>query len=492
MKNNGENGLPDSRNRLKSENFPIAQKLGAHTSQCNFSTDTGESFTGLIKTIKNNQVVLEIYTDETFKFKTPRLKNFEALVLGDRFFSGAALLLNHICIGSRHILEVSIDSIKIERDNLNPQHDILSIAKNDFLKMVGNLSYSYHISTDFRIAVDNLRTFLDNLKLWTEKLQATPQEQNHKSFEESYLDVVISLKPIIFKNLTRLFDQFENISKTIPPQFFELHSQYARLTLHPFVLCSPFMRRTFQKPLGYAGDYKMVAMMVGNPFEGISIYSKLINSFFIDTPPVVAHRNRINVLFNHLIKETSRMDKNQRLRCFNLGCGPALEIHNFINETHLSNRADFTLLDFNSETIEYAKKTLDQVKHAKKRQCEIKFEKKSVAQLLKDWGQYAPNSFDFVYCAGLFDYLPDSVCSKLIDIFYELVKPGGLVFITNVHTNNPSIGWMEFVVDWKLIYRDAHHISSLIKQSVPLDYAKITVEPLGVNIFAEIRKPSNV
>ena len=117
--------------------------------------------------------------------------------------------------------------------------------------------------------------------------------------------------------------------------------------------------------------------------------------------------------------------------------------------------------------------------------------KRSVHQVLKDAAKAgAGPKYDLVYCAGLFDYLSDQVCKRLMTYLYDLVAPGGLLIATNVSTSNPSRNWMEYVLDWHLIYRSARQLSSLAPEA-PL--AERPVKAIGdaVNISLELRKPAN-
>ena len=41
------------------------------------------------------------------------------------------------------------------------------------------------------------------------------------------------------------------------------------------------------------------------------------------------------------------------MRVLNMGCGPAREIQEFLAETPLCDEAQFTLLDFNEETVRH-------------------------------------------------------------------------------------------------------------------------------------------
>ena len=91
------------------------------------------------------------------------------------------------------------------------------------------------------------------------------------------------------------------------------------------------------------------------------------------------------------------------------------------------------------------------------RRTKVDMIKKSVHQVLKDAPKVGEHieTYDVIYCAGLFDYLSDRICKRLMNIFYDILAPGGLLVATNVDTSNPSRQTMEQVLEWHLIYRNA-------------------------------------
>jgi len=237
-------------------------------------------------------------------------------------------------------------------------------------------------------------------------------------------------------------------------------------------------------------------MMARDSFQGGSVFAKVINTFFLNTPPVVAHRNRIVYLTEMLNREVERVAASGRsAKVLNLGCGPALEIQAFLEGSKVSSNADFTLLDFNDETVGHATRTLEDVKNRFDRGTTIRVLKKSVAQLFKEQAKPVPTlgngKYDLIYCAGLFDYLADPVCSRLVDVFYRMLSPGGMVVTTNVDISNPSRGWMEYMVDWHLFYRNSKDMLGIMEKTAPREAIRIFAETSGVNIFAEIRKPAD-
>ena len=142
-----------------------------------------------------------------------------------------------------------------------------------------------------------------------------------------------------------------------------VHRAFARRLLHPLVLCSPFVYRTFHKPLGYAGDYEMVNMILRDPYEGASLFAKIVNVCFLKNPPAEAHRNRIKYLTHRLGEETRRVQTLGPPRAhLQPGLWTGERDPGFHAESDLSDRAAFTLLDFNDETLEHAARLLNEVR----------------------------------------------------------------------------------------------------------------------------------
>jgi extracellular factor (EF) 3-hydroxypalmitic acid methyl ester biosynthesis protein len=308
--------------------------------------------------------------------------------------------------------------------------------------------------------------------------------------------VIAELEDPILPTVGSWFSRFDDISEKVEDELRPVHRAFAKRLLHPLVLCSPFVYRTYHKPLGYAGDYEMVNMILRDPYEGASLFAKIVNVCFLKNPPAEAHRNRIKYLSKTLEEETKRVHaEGRRAKILNLGCGPAKEVQNFMREDDLSDRAVFTLLDFNDETIEHATGLLHDVRNAHRRQTELNFFKKSVHQILKEASrpgpEMMPGTYDLVYCAGLFDYMSDRICKRLMNIFYDLLAPGGLLVATNVDASKPFRHSMEFILEWHLICRNSDQFAALNPDKAPPGQFQVTHEHTGVNVFIEVRKPAH-
>jgi extracellular factor (EF) 3-hydroxypalmitic acid methyl ester biosynthesis protein len=93
--------------------------------------------------------------------------------------------------------------------------------------------------------------------------------------------------------------------------------------------------------------------------------------------------------------------------------------------------------------------------------------------------------FDFVYCAGLFDYLSEKVCQRLLRYFAARTKPDGTILVTNVHSSNPEKNTMEHLLEWHLIYRDEEEMRYLAPTTC--EVRSIYTDDTGVNVFLELQ-----
>jgi len=124
----------------------------------------------------------------------------------------------------------------------------------------------------------------------------------------------------------------------------------------------------------------------------------------------------------------------------------------------------------------------------------VQLVKKSIHQFLKESGRAvsrAPSSqYDFIYSAGLFDYLSDQVCERMLDVLYGWLAPGGLIFATNVHPCNPLRHGMDHLLDWNLIHRDADQARRLRPARIAADDYIVESDVTGINVFMSARKPN--
>jgi extracellular factor (EF) 3-hydroxypalmitic acid methyl ester biosynthesis protein len=438
-----------------------------------------------------HQVVLEIYDPQMILGLSEVLSEVKIVIDGRTVYSGRAVIQSMVNTGTTMLCEVTLDEGSLDISYFESFHGETASRYENFLRQWQTV---YKVLPEFKVVTADMQTFLMDLRLWLDQVEAHLQSLPAAERFEAERHSLTELGQRVIPAFDALHERLEHLSDNIDEELRPVHQNFSKRQLHPLVLCSPFAYRTYQKPLGYAGDYEMVNMIVRDPFEGNSLYAKMMNFWFLSQWPSKAHRNRIAYLNERLIHETARgLHQERPTRIFNLGCGPAREVQLFL-ENKISEHAQFTLCDFNEETIQYTTGVLNDLKKRFNRRTAIQINKKAVQHILRDaiksGGKPAQN-YDYVYCAGLFDYLPDYVCKQLMEIFYSWLSPGGLLVATNVDDCKPFRNMLEFVLDWNLIYRDQKHGATLIPAHADRELCSVKKDVSEVNVFIEVRKPDD-
>ncbi|MEC8942890.1 MAG: class I SAM-dependent methyltransferase, partial [Verrucomicrobiota bacterium] len=420
------------------------------------------------------------------------LRDFRIRV-GDRVvYQGEAVVTGLVNTGILLVCEATLGNAWLDVDFLSDREGRDPLT-DQFDTFVQDWKRAHEVDLSFKLTVADMQNLLIGLQRWMEQIDLGIRATTSIDRPTLEREIIDQLQERILEEMQGAMGDFEEAVREIPEGREATHKFYVRRQIHPLVLCSPFTYRSFHKPLGSAGDYEMVNMMVRDPYEGGSLFAKLINHAFLQTAPVVAHRNRIHYLTTKLRSEAERNAmKGRRTRILNLGYGPAHEVKQFLENEELSDLCDITLLDFNAETIEYTQKELARVRTQAGRVTPISMLQRSVHKLLRQAStgdvDLKWESFDMVYCSGLFDYLSQRVCRRLNDLFARLLAPGGLMLVTNVSDTNPSRAWMEFVLEWNLIYRDDAAMMEIAPLNGGQFETSLNRDETGVNLFLEVRK----
>jgi len=417
------------------------------------------------------------------------LANFK-ITAGERIiYLGRAVVGSVIHTGDALLCEAKLDNLGPDTAYFLPVPETggnLSEAYDSFFQA---WQKNYQISSEFKVLVADIQSYLTGVRHWLEELEFGLKEQDGKiKLENAILDAVA---PKIIAAFNGRHERFEEIISALPPEARGAHQDFVRQHWHKLFLGSPFGHRTYHKPIGYAGDYEMMNMIHRNQPEGRSLFEKLIHLLLVSQWPAKSVRNRVAHLGENILNETARVVRTGKIaRILNVGCGPAREVQDFLRETQLSNQAEFTLIDFNEETLLYAGQKLVEAKRQFSRQTQIRTQQISVYELLKRTQRRSADAekFDLIYCAGLFDYLAPDTCRALMELWFDSLSPGGLMLIANMTDTKPFRHFIEFILDWQLIYRDSAEILSLAPGRCR-ETTRVIAEPTSVNLFLHIRKP---
>lgn len=445
---------------------------------------------GTLLKLTRTALVIEVYNPYSI-VQLSEVLNDVVISRGDKpIYEGRAVVSNLVNTGLMLIVSATLVDPWVELVDLKPG----SVLKQEVQNFIDNWDANHQrLDPAYRLVVTKIRNFLQEFNLWLEQVELSAGINEDDMPEETVNEFIQDIETISTPSLDKLFEEFNNEAESITEEDdIVTHKLFARHELHPLTLCSPFMHRTFSKPLGYAGDYEMVNMILNNKGQGTNTYAKIIDSILIRCGTAEAHRNRVKMLLAFLKQETERVVKEEGrpIKILNIGCGPAFEIQQFLQTSELSNNADFHLVDFNAETLDYTSTRIEKYIKEHNRETKIKYTQNSIHTLLKQSSSGKSSEideqYDFVYCAGLFDYISDKICKRLVSLFYKQVVPGGLVVVTNVSKKHPVKGFLEHLQEWYLILRDENDFNGFIPVN---SNSKVMVDETEINIFLEARKP---
>ncbi len=455
-----------------------------------FRNSQKQKVQGTLLKLSRTSLVIEVYNPYSIVQLSEVLSDV-VVSRGNRpIYEGRAVVSNLVNTGLMLIISATL---------VDPWTELLDLEPGPALQkevryFIGQWDENYQrLDPDYKLIVIKIRNFLQEFNIWLEQIELSSGIDGDKNISQFVRDnFATDIEKASTSLLDEMFETFTRLAEAISEDDVVVHKLFAQHELHPLTLCSPFMYRTFSKPLGYAGDYEMVNMILNNRAQGTNTYAKIVDAFSLRTKTAQAHRNRVQILFRYLQEEAHRVVKQGRpMKVLNVGCGPAFEVQQFISRLDIVNQADLHLIDFNEETLNYTRGRIDALITEYDRKVQIKYTQKSVHNLLREAAE--PNDvvleeYDLVYCAGLFDYVSDKICKRLVGLFYHQLIPGGAVVVTNVSKTQPVKGFMEHLQEWYLILRDEAEFSAFAPRNSQYN---VFADDTGVNIFLEARKRSD-
>jgi extracellular factor (EF) 3-hydroxypalmitic acid methyl ester biosynthesis protein len=211
----------------------------------------------------------------------------------------------------------------------------------------------------------------------------------------------------------------------------------------------PFTRRAFEKPRGYPGDAPLLDLIYRDrPFDGeMTPRGARIHEWTSTSPAclsVCARRARLASLIDRVARETARP------RILAVACGHLREAK-VSRAVPAGEVGEIVALDQDQESLDLVER--------EKGNAYVTPIRASIRRLLVEPTAYG--EFDLVYAAGLFDYLQDEVARRLTSSIFAALRPGGRMLVANFAPSLRDIGYMEAIMDWRLIYRDDGAVEQL-------------------------------
>jgi extracellular factor (EF) 3-hydroxypalmitic acid methyl ester biosynthesis protein len=382
------------------------------------------------------------------------------LVLGIELQSSTVDFSELYRLGTRHSFSERLDAV------LDPHDDVVP---NEFKVWVN----------DQRSALEKLKKFLDFEERALDNIDLFTRQQTLRTYLEEIGPRVVESMNTASRELRQLVGGLSE----------EQHSscrKYYKAELHHLILHSPFMKRAYTKPLGYAGDYEMMNMLYRDHAEGDSLFAKAMNLYATQEGAAQANVNRLDYLCARI---RAAVEARGHVRLASIGCGPARELAVLLDQNpELGRHLDVALIDQEERVLVYCERTLSPL--AAKTGVKLHFIRESVRRLLgakklKD----ALGERDLIYSAGLFDYLNQRSFSALLAGLYDALGPSGHLCVGNVGSHNPTRHTMEYLLDWFLIHRSPAELEEFARALKPSPKrVEVDAEPSGVNLFLRIWK----
>lgn len=448
-----------------------------------FRNSQGELVRATILNLQRKSLVMEVYNPYSIVQISEVLHDLTIRLRSRNAYIGKAVVVSIMNTGLTAIVSVTLIEEWRELSNVVVVPGSVGEEARAFVQ---HWEERFSIRRDYQIVVNEFRAFLSDVSHWVEQVDLS--ESMPKEDGRLRRDVFDELAAPLIKKTAYYFDLLNTQASLVEPEHASAHRAFAQAALHPLMLRAPFVFRTYTKPLGYAGDYQMVNQIIDDPRQGPSTYFQIVNAAFLAAAVATAHRNRIDIMVSFLKRMADTAATQGRpFRILNVACGPAIEVQRFLQTYANPELLQFDLIDFSEEALAWTNERLNAINASLPRKGNLHFQRDSVHQLIKRrivTDDNAMREYDAVYCAGLFDYLSDKVCTKLMQHFAARIRPGGSLLVTNVHTDNPEKSSMEHLLEWYLIYRDQPKMATLMPECS--SNHKYWVDETGVNVFAEV------
>lgn len=244
-------------------------------------------------------------------------------------------------------------------------------------------------------------------------------------------------------------------------------------------------RRSYLKPQGYPGDFRIMNFMYDATPKGDGIASMFLHmTGVIAGQPIVSRMRRLAEL---IVARAAEIGSARPVQITSVGAGPARELERVAELSPPGVDWRVTLVDQEAEALEYA------IANVRRRRLGLSLTPLNVS--FKD--MLVPSSLtehftgqDVIYSSGLVDYLSPMASQRFVRRMYEFLAPGGAVIIGNVNDIATGTLWpMEYVLDWTLYFRSEAEMAAMAAGFDPAQVSIVADEMNAIH-FLVVRKPA--
>ncbi len=237
------------------------------------------------------------------------------------------------------------------------------------------------------------------------------------------------------------------------------------------------LARLYMKPRGFAEDHATLALIDEDDPDGDGVVGPLLDKWFLARPVCRARRAGRDEA-RDLIRRAA--EGAAQVSVLSLASGSAFEAIDLL--------ADFpslrlTCMDLDHEALASGAARANDLGAA----ARVAFVHGDV---VPREGSQGPSigRHDVVYALGLFEYLSDDACARLVGWAYDLLVPGGTLMITTLAKGAVDEPFLEHILEWHMIPRHPGDVAALLARSRFGGSPRVHVEDAHLSV--EVVKPS--
>ena len=232
-----------------------------------FYNAEGEAVRGTIINLQRKFLVMEVYNPYSIVQVSEVLGKLTVRSGTKISYLGRAVVISLVNTGLTAIVSVTLID---EWRELNVVMAVPGAVRVEAQAFVQDWTKRFQIRRDYQVVVSELRAYLSDVARWVGQVDLS--ESLPKGDGQLRTDVFNELIAPLVQKMKSYLDALNSEGCLIDDELASAHRSYAQTALHPLLLRAPFVFRTYNKPLGYAGDYQMVNQILDDPRQGPSTY----------------------------------------------------------------------------------------------------------------------------------------------------------------------------------------------------------------------------
>ena len=370
--------------------------------------------------------------------------------------NGKVVRLENTNFGTKIALRFTDNALNL-KDVANAYHDAVFNRKISLTTQVANCD----ISTDYRLlCADTLHWLRMNRAIVSDFEHRMADDLKHQEKMKDLVDRVFNHTIGEWRRIVDAGNHFtEKLLRSRSDKLAAKSLSESLLT--PEFIKGPVWNRSFNKPLGYPGDYLIMNGVYTGADQGNTAYSQLLHRYGLDNLRSIVARK--DAMRNILITELRNADHTRPLKVTNLAAGTAQEIYDLLTLETVEKNIDISLIDQDVQAISFSYERMYPLVVQQGGNASLTCFHSSFTELMKGGAlEHRLQPQDVIYSLGLFDYFKQPRAKSLVETLYRHVAPGGLLVIGNLKPSYDGGRWAaELICDWPMIYRTQDQMMDL-------------------------------